>query len=146
MLHSYTTQNPTHCGELCTYCHGSFYHSPQTQNFAKKSEILWKIVHVALIAAKSSIEQCNQCQCFQTCFIELQAPSGSATCDKMTLLRQLGKLLRLSLDLLRAQTSMHFTALSLINRTIDISVLQQAHHPWNLQPSDAEPSQQQVGQ
>ena len=72
----------------------------------------------------------------QTCFTELQNPTS--TTDKLTILRHLGKLLRLALDLLRAQSSMHFTALSLINRVIDICILHNAHHPWTLQNTDAQ--------
>ena len=53
--------------------------------------------------------------------------------DRATSLGLLSKLLRLSLDVLNAQPSMHFTALSLANKIVDIAVLEQAHHPWAAQ-------------
>ena len=65
---------------------------------------------------------------FQTCFVELQRNEY----EKLQTLQQLSKLVRLALDVLRAQPSLNFTALSLINRIVDISIYHHAHHPWLL--------------
>lgn len=43
--------------------------------------------------------------------------------------------MRLALEILRAQSSLHFTALSILNRIVDICILHKSHHPWMLQHS-----------
>lgn len=68
--------------------------------------------------------------CFQTCFHELQK-NGS---DKLSILYHLTKLMHLAVEILQAQASLHFTALAILNKVIDICIFQKAHHPWLLQP------------
>ena len=69
----------------------------------------------------------------QTCFhqIRLSCAGSVDILDRATALSLLAKLLRLALDVLDAQSSMHFTALSLANKIIDICVVEQTHQPWS---------------
>ena len=69
----------------------------------------------------------------QTCFhqIRLSCAGSVDILDRATALGLLAKLLRLALDVLDAQPSMHFTALSLANKIIDICVIEQTHQPWS---------------
>lgn len=70
----------------------------------------------------------------QTCFDQIRVCSDSVdVLDRATALRLLSKLLRLSLDVLDAQSSMHFTALSLVNKIVDVTVLEQTNQPWSAQ-------------
>ena len=52
---------------------------------------------------------------------------------KLEVLRQLTKLLRLAIDMVRGPPSSHFTALSAINRIVDICVIHGVYHPWKLE-------------
>ena len=74
---------------------------------------------------------------FQTCHDELH----TATCGvvKLEVLRQLTKLLRLVVDMVRGPASSHFTALSAINRIVDICVIHGAYHPWKIEDSSQPP-------
>ena len=73
----------------------------------------------------------------QTCHDELH----NSTCGlvKLEVLRQLTKLLRLAIDMVRGPTSSHFTALSAINRIVDICVIHGVYHPWKLEDTGQPP-------
>ncbi len=73
----------------------------------------------------------------QTCNDELHGSSCGAV--KLEVLRQLTKLLRLAVDMVRGPASSHFTALSAINHIVDICVTHGVHHPWRLEDSGQPP-------
>ena len=58
---------------------------------------------------------------------------------KLEVLQQLTKLLRLAVDMVRGPPSSHFTALSAINRIVDICVIHGVYHPWKLEDSGQPP-------
>ena len=72
---------------------------------------------------------------FQTCHGELQA-TGPAT-EKMLVLGQVNKLLRLLLDMLKGHPNVHFSALCAINRVIDLCILHRVYHPWQWEEDGA---------
>ena len=65
---------------------------------------------------------------FQTCHEELRQTQLGI--DKLGVVTQLTRLLRLALDMLTTHTHMHFTALTTINRIIDVCIIHQVYHMW----------------
>ena len=74
------------------------------------------------------------CFLLQTCHEEMQATKRGA--DQLLVLKQLTKLVHIALELLRGPEVSCFTALSALNRIIDLCVLHKAYHPWEYEEED----------